>query len=276
MKKLYICAFITLMSICISGIFSVDTHSNSNGGPAGAAGAPNDPANGCARSGCHSGGTTPRAGLINSNIPAAGYIPGQTYSFTISITEAGISKWGFQASPQSSTGALLGSIILTNVNETRFAAGGGNKYITHTTAGNSGSTGSKSWSFDWTAPAIGSGLVTFYANVNASNGNGSSNGDQIFNGSVSYQEASGVGFETVSSSTFEIFPNPSNAGYFVVKGVSAGVHQVNVFDVQGKLVLSQQQAVEMQTISTNGLEKGVYFVSVEGEQSRTIKKLIIQ
>jgi hypothetical protein len=112
MKKLYIITFASILTVAISGLFSVDTHSNPNGAPAGAAGAPNDPANGCARSGCHSGGNTARAGLIGSDIPSQGYTPGQTYTFTVQIEQAGISKWGFQISPQAANGTLLGTLIL--------------------------------------------------------------------------------------------------------------------------------------------------------------------
>jgi hypothetical protein len=276
MKKLYIITFSTILTIALSGLFSVDTHSNPNGAPAGAAGAPNDPANGCNRSGCHSGSSTLRTGLINSDVPSTGYVPGQIYTFTIQITEAGISKWGFQVSPQADDGTLLGTLTLTDATQTRFAAGGGTKYITHTTAGNSGSTGSKSWTFDWTAPAAGTGDVTFYTYVMASNNNGSTSGDQLFRESVTFQESSGVGFNSLSNSKLEVFPNPSSTGFFMVNGLSTDLNLVKMFDVNGKLVLNELLTFGNNTISTAGFEKGIYFVSLEGKQGRTVKKIIIQ
>jgi len=276
MKKLYIITFISFLSIAISGFLSVDTHSNPNGAPFGAAGAPNDPANGCNRSGCHAGSSTVRAGLINSNVPSTGYVPGQTYTFTIQITEAGISKWGFQVSPQADNGTLLGTLTLTDATQTRFAAGGGSKYVTHTTAGNSGSTGSKSWTFDWTAPAAGTGDVTFYTYVMASNNNGSTSGDQLFRESVTFQEASGVGYNPLNNSALELFPNPSSTGFFMVNGLTADLNLLRMFDMNGKLVFNELLVSGNKSISTAGFDKGVYFVSIEGKQGRTVKKLVIQ
>lgn len=278
MKKIYIITFATILTIAISGLFSVDTHSNSTGAPSGAAGAPNDPANGCNRSGCHAGNSTVSAQLLSSNVPAAGYTPGQTYTFIVQITQAGISKWGFQVSPQANDGTLLGNLILTGPPpaQTRFAAGGGSKYITHTTAGNSGSTGTKSWTFDWTAPAAGSGPVNFYTYVMASNSSSSNDGDQTFRQTVTFQEESGVGFSSLNYSTLELFPNPSATGFIVINGLTSELNLVKMFDINGKLVFNELLASGNKSISTAGFEKGIYFVSIEGKQGRAVKKLVIQ
>ena len=50
------------------------------------------------------------------------------------------------------------------------------KAITHTSSGISTTGDSNSWSFDWTAPASGTGDVTFYGAFNAANG------DEIISG----------------------------------------------------------------------------------------------
>ena len=276
MKKIYIIAFATILTIAVSGLFSVDTHSNPNGAPAGAAGAPNDPANGCNRSGCHAGNSTVSAQLLSSNVPAAGYTPGQTYTFTVQITQAGISKWGFQVSPQADNGTLQGTLVLTDAGQTRFAAGGGSKYVTHTTAGNSGSTGTKSWTFDWTAPAAGSGPVNFYTYVMASNSSNNTSGDQTFRQTVAFQEESGVGFSSLNYSTLELFPNPSATGFIVINGLTSELNLVKMFDINGKLVFNELLASGNKSISTAGFEKGIYFVSIEGKQGRAVKKLVIQ
>ncbi len=276
MKKIYIITFATILTIAVSGLFSVDTHSNPNGAPAGAAGAPNDPANGCNRSGCHAGSSTVSAQLLSSNIPAAGYTPGQTYTFTVQITQAGISKWGFQVSPQADNGTLQGTLVLTDAGQTRFAAGGGSKYVTHTTAGNSGSTGTKSWTFDWTAPAAGSGPVNFYTYVMASNSLNNTSGDQTFRQTVTFQEESGVGFNSLNYSTLELFPNPSATGFIVINGLTSELNLVKMFDINGKLVFNELLASGNKSISTAGFEKGIYFVSIEGKQGRAVKKLVIQ
>jgi hypothetical protein len=277
MRKVYFIAFITLVAISLNALLITPTHSNPNGAPAGASGAPNDPANGCNRSGCHGGSPTLRSGLIVTNIPSSGYVPGQTYTFTVQIEQAGVSKWGFQISPFSASGGAIGTWVLTDNTQTRFAAGGGSKYVTHTTTGNSGSTGSKSWTFNWTAPAAGNGGINFYAYVMASNNNGNTAGDAVFNETLFFEEASGIGFDALEAPTFELFPNPTSIGHFVIRNnFIAGNNQVKIYDLSGKLVSSETLSIQNQLFSTNGFKTGVYFVSVEGEQGRTIKKLIIQ
>ena len=55
-------------------------------------------------------------------------------------------------------------------------------------AGNTGS-GARSWSFNWTAPAAGTGVVTFYGSLLAANNNGSESGDLTYITSTSVFEA---------------------------------------------------------------------------------------
>ena len=65
-------------TICISDLLS-PAHSNAGGAPIGKTGSPGDGSN-C--TGCHSGVATTSAGLITSNVPVTGYIPGNTYTIT--------------------------------------------------------------------------------------------------------------------------------------------------------------------------------------------------
>ena len=123
---------------------------------------------------CHASSVPVKnGGTVTSNIPASGYIPGATYSITASIMGAS-NEFGFQASPQNSSG-MVGSLQITNNTETQFSFGN-NRYITHTQIGSSGS-GSKSWTFNWTAPASGTGNVTFYAAFLITNNNNAATGD---------------------------------------------------------------------------------------------------
>jgi hypothetical protein len=277
MRKKTIIIFACSLVLCATALLNVNTYSNPSGAPSGSSGAPNDPANGCARSGCHNATPTTRVGLLTSDIPTDGYIAGQTYTFTAQITQAGISKWGFQATAQNNSGTALGTLILTNTGQTRFPSGSsGSKYVTHSTGGNSGSTGSKTWTFDWTAPAAGTGPVTFYIYAMAANNNGNESGDQVFKETVTYQELTGVGMSAIKPLSMELYPNPSSIGFFSIKGLKEGTNLVKMFDSNGKLVFNQTLLGTNQNIFTNGFEKGVYFVSVESKSGNAFKKLIIQ
>ena len=130
----------------------------------------------CATSGCHSGTAViadTSIAKITSNIPSTGYVPGVTYTFTATVNKPGNVRFGFQASPQDSLGNYKGTMIVTNSTKTKIT---GTKYITHTTSGNSQS----SWSWDWTAPALGSGQVRMSGALMAANNNGGTSGDSVY------------------------------------------------------------------------------------------------
>ncbi|MEO8087156.1 MAG: choice-of-anchor V domain-containing protein, partial [Bacteroidota bacterium] len=163
-------AFISLMILDAS---NNEANSHQNGSPATRTGSPGDGGATCKN--CHSGPTpTTEAGLITSNIPVSGYTGGQTYTITATIARGGHTKFGFEISPQNITGTQLGTLIVTNTTEMQLVGTG--KYITQKTAGTSG-TGSRTWLFDWTAPATGTGNVTFYGAFNITNSGNNSSGD---------------------------------------------------------------------------------------------------
>lgn len=121
------------------------------GAPAGVTGSPGDGAD-C--SSCHGTAATTTAGWITSNIPAEGYTPGQTYQITATNNMAGSGKYGFEVSPQNSSGTLLGT--LTAGTNSKLVGSG--KYVTQSSSSNT----LKIWTFSWTAPTAGTGNVTFY------------------------------------------------------------------------------------------------------------------
>jgi hypothetical protein len=122
-----------------------------NGAPAAKTGSPGDGSN-CTS--CHGGTATNSTGWITSNIPAAGYTAGQTYQITATNSLTGSGNYGFEVSPQNTAGTLLGT--LATGTGTKFADGNP-KYITHSNA-----SSVHAWTFNWTAPAAGTGNVTFY------------------------------------------------------------------------------------------------------------------
>lgn len=182
-KKFLLLTSLGLISLIIHDAVHNKAHTSSAGAPAGRTGSPGD---GASCTGCHAGTPNNQAGMITSNIPAGGYTPGQTYQITGTVSAAGRTKFGFQISPQSPNGSLLGTLV--NATPTLTQIVGNNKYITHTAAGNQGSNGSHTWTFNWIAPAAGTGNVTFYGAFNASNSNNSSSGDIIYLSSLALQE----------------------------------------------------------------------------------------
>lgn len=179
MKKstLIFTLFTTIVFAILYSAMNNEVNSKPDGSPSARTGSPGDGAT-CQSSSCHAGPTpATMAGWITSNIPGAGYTSGTTYTITATITRPGHTRWGFEISPQNASGALLGTLIATNTTQTKLITSG--KYITHTSAGNSGSN-PKSWTFNWTAPAAGTGNVTFYGAFLAADNDGSESGDTTF------------------------------------------------------------------------------------------------
>lgn len=139
-------------------------------------GSPGD--NGMSCVSCHAGSpVTSTQGAITTNIPQAGYVPGQSYTVTVTAQHPTFNVFGFMLTAETSTGAKAGTWSILNATETQLTAGG--NYVSHTSSGIFGSSNSKSWTVQWTAPTPGVGPVTFYVAINRANGNSTTSGDHI-------------------------------------------------------------------------------------------------
>ena len=269
-------------------VFQVTTENNkvqsrTTGGPAGHSG---DPAGGnktCNTAGCHIGVTPIAAnGLITSNIPASGYIPGSTYTVTASITRPGHTKFGFQVTPQNATGTILGTLIATST-QTQLN-GINNSYITHNSSGTSGS-GAKTWTFNWTAPSAGSGNVKFYAAFNASNSNNSSSGDTIFTSSLTIPENLSTGINSISrnESNLSVYPNPVkdkiNITFSTIENQDI---EVILSDIMGKVSEKLYSGKTTNTTFNYSIDiegkypSGIYLLKIKEGNKLNVKKVIIE
>lgn len=149
--------------------------SNNNNPPNGFTGAP---PSGQTCASCHSGGGA-SGDITISGLPAA-INPGQQYPLVITVTRTNATpqKAGFQMTALGSgnafagafSGAGGGAVIQTT---------GGIGYVEHSPGQNFGGNNTVTFTVNWTAPASGSGNITFYAAANLANGNGSTSGDYI-------------------------------------------------------------------------------------------------
>lgn len=177
--------FLSLVSV------SYYSFTNGSGAPAGYTAAPGD-AN-CTS--CHSGslitsGSNWNNVTITSNIPAAGYNPGDTYTITVSHTQTGINKFGFEFTALTSSSAAMAGSLAAGTGSQALTSGS-KTYLTHNSSGTSGS-GTKSWSFSWTAPSPGVGDVKFYLVINATNSDNSTSGDQIYAKNITVSQFSNL------------------------------------------------------------------------------------
>jgi hypothetical protein len=212
---------------------------------------------------------------ISSDIPGSGYFPGTTYTITATATKSEILKFGFQMSPQNSSGALLGTLALIDMNSTQLVGTGG-KYITHTSGGVSGS-GSKTWTFDWTAPASGTGEVTFYGAFNFTNSGTGNSGDVIINENYTVAESS-VGISEAELASLSVFPNPVvDEIHVAAKDVDEEI-MITIFNIEGRKVLEERHegGEIIIDVRSKSLNTGVYFMQMEVGGKTTVKKLMVK
>ncbi|MBL7890623.1 MAG: T9SS type A sorting domain-containing protein [Bacteroidia bacterium] len=268
---------LSIGAICISE-FSTPVHGNGSGAPVAKTGSPGDGAN-CTQ--CHSGTPTTQAGLITSTIPGAGYTPGQTYTITASIVSNPTVKFGFEVSPQNTAGTQMGTLIVTNSTETQLVGSG--KYITHKTAGTAG-TGSRTWTFDWTAPAAGSGAVTFYGAFNKTNNSGTNAGDAIVLSSLTVQENTATSIAEESTNiNVNVFPNPSSEhftlSYELKENSKVEAKLISLTGQVVKVLMNEEQVAgktEKHFEIDPSIAKGTYFVSVSVNGVSTTQKILIK
>lgn len=162
----------------------------STGADPGLTGSPGDQGFTCSE--CH-GPLNNARGSVRINFPAASYTPGQTYRMSVLITDPNARRWGFELGAWQSSNLTTkqAGTLATADGNTRITTQSSWQYITHTSAGTRpGTTGSQAFEFDWTAPAAGTGEVSFYAAANAANNNGSNDqGDFIYSTNLKVPEA---------------------------------------------------------------------------------------
>lgn len=270
MKK-YLLIPIIFLAVFFSEINRVVSYSS--GAPAGFTGSPFDGQT-CATY-CHYGTPEiPQPGIISSNIPPSGYIPGNTYTITASIVKPGHTKFGFQISPMDNEGNVLGSMNEVS-SETQIIGMG--TYITHSGSGNTGS-GSRTWSFDWDAPTTGTGDVTFYGAFNASNNNSSNDGDSIFTSTLTVAEDLTVGLNWVENNNeLLIFPNPVSE-YFTISlhEIAEQQSMVKLFDAEGKLSYTFNTTEGSNTYKLpENTATGIYYLQVNSGEKTFSKKIIV-
>ncbi|HDS06022.1 MAG TPA: T9SS type A sorting domain-containing protein [Bacteroides sp.] len=222
---------------------------------------------------CHSGPAAQmETGWITSDIPEDGYVANTTYTITAQATRAGSSKFGFQVSPQNSSGTFIGSLINTGTETTLTSDP---NYITHTSSGTSGS-GFKTWTFDWTAPVSGSGEVTFYAAFNLANGNGSSSGDTIILSTLTVNESTvSVANISASGQSISVYPNPVNTLLNIETGLP-GKYMIEITALNGRLMNMAAMEGKSCQIDMTRYSKGVYFVTIRSKEFVRTEKIIIK
>ena len=295
MKKLLLLILITI-SFAIF-FYPIPSNSTTIGSPGGKTGSPTDAAS-C--TGCHYAGNGNGAS-ISTNIPSSGYVPNQVYTITAEVNQIGINKFGFEITAEEENFGSIktGSFLVTNSAETQFT--NSSAAITHKAGGTSGNN-SKTWSMNWEAPNTGTGSVTFYGSFIGANGDNQNTGDTYHTSTETVNEgAIGVpgctdslalnynplatsddgsciyltGIMHIMSNQVLIYPNPAK-GNMTISLPKFEIFDLSIYDIMGRLVLSEDKISQTFIISRNTFTKGSYILHLSHAKGLITKKLIIE
>lgn len=203
---------------------------------------------------CHSSGAGGSA-TLTMNIPAQGFTPGQTYQGTLTVSKPGASLFGLNLAAQTSSNTNMGTLVSGNTRTQVLQS-----QLTHRRNGGLFND-SCQFSFNWTAPALASGPVTFKWNGLSANNNGFDTGDFTANGSQTFALAPNASNE-MNKGIFEIYPNPTTELINFKRFTVDKAETIEVVNLEGKLVYRTTLLPGMDTvqISTVPWSKGIYLV----------------
>ncbi len=234
------------------------------GAPAGYTGSPHDNKN-CTY--CHGGTPTHVDNIISSTIPETGYVPGETYEITATVSGSG--KKGFEISPQNLGGTILGTLHAGSGSQ--LTGNGG--YITHTQGVNANPA---VWHFTWTAPAENTGDVVFYGAFAIKK-------SQTKLSLLTVHEDITAGVRQKPLETFRVYPNPVSGGTihlsFYLK--ESGNITVTLYSLQGgkrALIYSSGEDSGNKRLDLKipgNFPEGTAVVQVKSEKVHFMKKIVI-
>lgn len=275
MKRLINVAFLATIGLVVLQSASLKVL-RSEGAAPGHTGSPGDNYKDCTA--CHGGSATYVPDWITSNIPESGYIPLQTYTITTINAESEGTRFGFQVSPQNKAGDLLGKLVITDSVQTQLVGDG--KYITYTKDGIVGA-GSKTWTFDWVAPAAGTGDVVFYGAYN-SNFEGHKGENHVFLSTLRVKEAGTARTQNLTNkvANFVVFPNPATDWTSINFDIHhVGMLTVDIIDITGKqvaLIMNEWHSGSVRSrFNTAKLPNGNYFVRLQINGKTATQRLSI-
>lgn len=175
--------FLALFPVIVIVLFTGETMSDD--GRPGKTGSPGE--NTCRE--CHNSYALNSGGgsitIQNTNMPNNQYTPGQTYTMSVTVSRAGTNLFGVGIEALTSSNQNGGTLNITDAVSTQIKSalitGVNRSNIVHQLNGGAGS-GSKVFNFSWTAPAAGTGPVTFYYCGVAANSGGTALLDYVYQG----------------------------------------------------------------------------------------------
>ncbi len=240
---------------------------------------------------CHnSGRDTYGEPVINVNFSAAGameelteYQPGQTYVVTVAVGYDSIAPaaYGFSSqilSNATSPATAAGTLGNPGTGTQLSAAGNGRVYAEHRTPGTD-----SLFTFEWTAPAAGTGAVQLYVAGNLVNRAGGTSGDSGSTAPTIVTLTEGIpsSVRTPGPLPHRLFPNPTHGNATLTVTIpQAGDYHLLVTDLTGRALHNQRLPLlagpNQLTVPADRLPAGVYAIALRGATHQLLTRLVVR
>ncbi len=236
---------------------------------------------------CHFGAANPTVSirvLDADGDSVSAYIPGQQYTARVTITTnvPSLTGFGFQMIALRDSGNVdldgFSDPGNNTVNNYKIATiPNGRTYAEHDNV----SVNNGVFNVVWTAPAAGTGPITFYAAGNAVNRNGSTSGDGAAAKTLKLTEQSATSAPDLAGASVQmkVWPNPvSDIARVEINTAQAGQYQFRVVDISGKTVWQQTQRLGQGAsrleIPATAWAPGMYWLEAVSGGARQVIKLV--
>lgn len=219
---------------------------------------------GCGGTSCHGGVSTTAGGVI-TGVPLTGYVPGTTYTLTLTAgaLDTSLKKAGFDVTTNGGTFS----------NPSTGTALSGNNEVYHTSP-KSLTIGFTSWTFSWTAPSSDS--VRMFISTNLVNDNGAETGDQWRNTSQAFIKSI-LSVNDVMSSDVSLYPNPAVNSFTIEPKHGERILSVEAISVLGgKSIVLPLSTGTRYVAQTNELSVGQYVLRIHTNEGILHSRLNIQ
>lgn len=210
------------------------------------------------------------------------YVPGTVYNVKFKIHSA--TAVGMSATVlRNDSNTMAGVLTPADTSDTKVYThtASGRAYLNHRVG--TVTANEKEYAFTWTAPAAGTGSVTFYIASLSGNDDMSTDNDTTFVNSYTLTEfVQPVGVaEAINNNAMAAYPNPANDRLNVdFNNTVAGNTTVTLYSIDGKrsiVLLNDNLSVGKQNLSfdLSQVERGIYFIKVSNTGFNSVKKVLV-
>ncbi len=273
MKKIYLIAFALISALL--------TMANKGGRAAsegqGSTGAPGE-STVCKN--CHNGNIVVSMNLylIDGNDTINSYEPSKDYEIHVVVTPVSgptPKGFGFQLMGMEAPLKVSGPSVKTltaNSNNVKISniVSTMRQYAEH-----NGNSLTNTFKINWTAPAKGTGPVSFYSASMGNNASNSDSGDGGTKTSVQINEKITTSTQNIGISKLNIYPNPNAGIFYISPEGTENLQALAILDLLGKPI-RKYNYISGSPIDISTLNDGIYFVQFISHQGKIIvtKKII--